>query len=172
MKGLARTLNVKTAKLVGGIPEEEQDPSGADAVMATPWRACDAAQRELLDLSSFTHVAIDEYDQIVSCGFASQLETIFCATEKTARYFVCQTAGVSEAGRKIEGLLRGRRGVEGHVSKFPSLEGKHQFYIDCDQDQWKVRECFAFGKSNTHGISMRSCATCLTNSASARCYCT
>ncbi len=115
MKSLARTLNVKT-KVIGRTPTDKlSDSAGADAVMATPWRACDAAQRELLDLSSFTHVAVDEYDQIVADGFAKGLETIFCATEMTVRYFVCQTIAVPEAGRKIDELLRGRRGVEGHL---------------------------------------------------------
>ncbi|PAP74468.1 hypothetical protein B1759_18805 [Rubrivirga sp. SAORIC476] len=78
-----RSLNVRTLPITGGQPYHKQTrrlQQGVDVVVATPGRLVDLLNQGLIDLSHVETVVLDEADEMLSMGFADDLETILQAT--------------------------------------------------------------------------------------------
>ena len=78
-----RALGVRTLPVYGGQPYHKQTrrlEQGVDIVVATPGRLVDLLDRGLVDLSGVETVVLDEADEMLSMGFADDLETILQAT--------------------------------------------------------------------------------------------
>ncbi|WP_420457179.1 DEAD/DEAH box helicase [Rubrivirga sp.] len=81
-----RALNVRTLPITGGQPYHKQTRrlrQGVDVVVATPGRLVDLLNQGLIDLSHVETVVLDEADEMLSMGFADDLETILQATPTT-----------------------------------------------------------------------------------------
>ena len=75
---------------------------GCDVVVATPGRAVDLLEREVLDLSAVDVVVLDEADEMLDLGFADELEAVLAQTPEDR-----QTVLVSATlPRRTEGLAR------------------------------------------------------------------
>ncbi len=78
-----RALNVRALPITGGQPYHKQTrrlQQGVDIVVATPGRLVDLLNQNLIDLSHVETVVLDEADEMLSMGFADDLETILQAT--------------------------------------------------------------------------------------------
>ena len=78
-----RALGVRTLPVYGGQAYHKQTrrlEQGVDIVVATPGRLVDLLDRGAIDLSGVEYVVLDEADEMLSMGFADDLETILGAT--------------------------------------------------------------------------------------------
>ena len=81
-----QALNIRTLPIYGGQPYHKQTrrlQQGVDIVVATPGRLVDLLNRGDVDLSAVETVVLDEADEMLSMGFADDLETILDATPGT-----------------------------------------------------------------------------------------
>ncbi|MEM1057371.1 MAG: DEAD/DEAH box helicase [Bacteroidota bacterium] len=78
-----RELGVRTLPIYGGQAYHKQTrrlEQGVDIVVATPGRLVDLLDRGAVDLSAVETVVLDEADEMLSMGFADDLETILQGT--------------------------------------------------------------------------------------------
>jgi len=78
-----RALDIRTLPIYGGQPYHKQTrrlEQGVDIVVATPGRLIDLMDRGAVDLSGVEFVVLDEADEMLSMGFADDLEAILGAT--------------------------------------------------------------------------------------------
>ena len=78
-----KALNVRVLPVYGGQPYHKQTrrlSQGVDVVVATPGRLVDLLNQNYIDLSSVETVVLDEADEMLSMGFADDLEAILEAT--------------------------------------------------------------------------------------------
>ena len=78
-----RALDIRTLPIYGGQPYHKQTrrlEQGVDIVVATPGRLIDLMDRGAVDLSTVEFVVLDEADEMLSMGFADDLEAILGAT--------------------------------------------------------------------------------------------
>ena len=76
-------LNIRTLPIYGGVAYHKQTRrirQGVDIVVATPGRLVDLLNQGLIDLSNVETVVLDEADEMLSMGFAEDLETILKTT--------------------------------------------------------------------------------------------
>ena len=78
-----KALNVRVLPVYGGQPYHKQTRrlnQGVDVVVATPGRLVDLLNQNYIDLSNVETVVLDEADEMLSMGFADDLELILQAT--------------------------------------------------------------------------------------------
>jgi len=78
-----KALNVRALPIYGGQPYHKQTrrlQQGVDVVVATPGRLVDLLNQGYIDLSNVETVILDEADEMLSMGFADDLEVILQAT--------------------------------------------------------------------------------------------
>jgi ATP-dependent RNA helicase DeaD len=78
-----QALGVRTLPITGGQPYHKQTRrlrQGVDVVVATPGRLVDLLNQGAIDLSAVETVVLDEADEMLSMGFADDLEAILAAT--------------------------------------------------------------------------------------------
>ncbi len=83
MFSYGKNLNMRTLPIYGGQAYHKQTrrlEQGVDIVVATPGRLVDLLDRRAIDLSGVEFVVLDEADEMLSMGFADDLETILGAT--------------------------------------------------------------------------------------------
>jgi len=74
-----KALDVRVLPIYGGQPYHKQTrriQQGVDVVVATPGRLVDLLDRREIDLSTVETVVLDEADEMLSMGFADDLERI------------------------------------------------------------------------------------------------
>ncbi|MEO0559136.1 MAG: DEAD/DEAH box helicase [Bacteroidota bacterium] len=100
-----KALNVRALPIYGGQPYHKQTrrlERGVDIVVATPGRLVDLLNQGLIDLSSVETVVLDEADEMLSMGFADDLEAILKATPET-RQTVLLSATLPARIRQLAG---------------------------------------------------------------------
>ncbi|OZC01664.1 DEAD/DEAH box helicase [Rubricoccus marinus] len=83
MFNYGKNLNMRTLPIYGGQAYHKQTrrlEQGVDIVVATPGRLVDLLDRRAIDLSGVEFVVLDEADEMLSMGFADDLETILGST--------------------------------------------------------------------------------------------
>lgn len=95
-----KTLGARVLPVYGGQPYHKQTSRlerGVDVVVGTPGRLIDLMTQGALDLSAVQVVVLDEADEMLSMGFAEDLETILDATpaeRQTALLSATMPAGI------------------------------------------------------------------------------
>ncbi|KAI1292817.1 putative ATP-dependent RNA helicase DDX23 [Halotydeus destructor] len=75
----AKTLEIRTVAIIGGISREEQGFKlrlGCEIVIATPGRLIDVLENRYLVLSRCTYVVLDEADRMIDMGFEPDVQKI------------------------------------------------------------------------------------------------
>lgn len=75
----AKTLDIRTALIIGGVSREDQSRnlrSGVEIVIATPGRLIDLLESRYLVLSRCTYVVLDEADKMIDMGFEPDVQKI------------------------------------------------------------------------------------------------
>ncbi|WP_412067081.1 DEAD/DEAH box helicase [Rubrivirga sp. IMCC43871] len=78
-----KALDIRVLPVYGGQPYHKQTrrlQQGVDVVVATPGRLVDLINQQYIDLSAVETVVLDEADEMLSMGFADDLELILKAT--------------------------------------------------------------------------------------------
>ncbi|KAH8073536.1 helicase [Aureococcus anophagefferens] len=109
---LAQTHGLSTTCFHGGVsygPQENALRRGVDVLVATVGRVIDHIDRGNLDLSDAYHVVLDEADEMLSMGFADDVERIFseCPAGKArgGSRAARSARDRSENGFDLDGLL-------------------------------------------------------------------
>lgn len=79
LSSICRIHGLKVTTIYGGVSTEQQVnalQAGVDIVVATPGRALDHITRKSLDLSTISHVVLDEGDTMLEMGFQKHVEVI------------------------------------------------------------------------------------------------
>ena len=100
-----QALGVRALPIYGGQPYHKQTRrlrQGVDIVVATPGRLVDLLNQGLIDLSQVETVVLDEADEMLSMGFADDLEAILKATP-TERQTAVLSATLPSRIRQIAG---------------------------------------------------------------------
>lgn len=100
-----KKLNVRALPIYGGQAYHKQTrrlEQGVDIVVATPGRLVDLLDRRLIDLSNVEVAVLDEADEMLSMGFAEDLETILKTTPDT-RQTALLSATMPAAMKRIAG---------------------------------------------------------------------
>ena len=100
-----KALGVRALPIYGGQAYHKQTrrlEQGVDLVVATPGRLVDLLDRGLVDLSNVEMVVLDEADEMLSMGFAEDLETILKRTPE-ARQTALLSATMPPAMKRIAG---------------------------------------------------------------------
>jgi len=100
LKLLAETHGFSTICFHGGVsygPQEGALRRGVDVLVATVGRVIDHIDRGNLDLSSAYHVVLDEADEMLSMGFADDVERIFGECPAGARQGVGRAKSASRS---------------------------------------------------------------------------
>jgi ATP-dependent RNA helicase DeaD len=82
----SRLLGVRVIAVYGGQaygPQIKQIKSGVEIIVGTPGRLMDLMNKNILDISHVRTVVLDEADEMLSMGFAEDIETILAATPST-----------------------------------------------------------------------------------------
>jgi ATP-dependent RNA helicase DeaD len=81
LEWLGKHLKIVTVYGGTGYSKQHMDLSrGSDVVVATPGRAIDYLERDVLDLSRVEVVVLDEADEMLSMGFEEDVEKLLSAT--------------------------------------------------------------------------------------------
>ncbi|NLE49274.1 MAG: DEAD/DEAH box helicase, partial [Sandaracinaceae bacterium] len=76
---LGKGLGIRTAAIYGGAPMEKQVDEirrGAEIISGTPGRVLDHIKRGTLDVKNLRVLVLDEADEMLSMGFAKELNAI------------------------------------------------------------------------------------------------
>jgi ATP-dependent RNA helicase RhlE len=78
LAAVARSKSLRVASVYGGVPLRGQaaEARRAHALVATPGRLEDLAQRKLIDLSAIRILVLDEADRMLDLGFKPQVDRI------------------------------------------------------------------------------------------------
>lgn len=82
---VAGALGLKTAVLIGGVPQMRQVKAlkaQPHIVIATPGRLVDLMDQKLISLSNVSIIALDEADRMLDIGFMPQIKKIFATIPK------------------------------------------------------------------------------------------
>lgn len=79
---------------------------GTDVVVATPGRALDYLQRNILDLSRVEIAVLDEADEMLSMGFEEEVETLLAATPGERQTMLFSATMPAWAKRLSQGHLK------------------------------------------------------------------
>lgn len=72
----AKTLDIKTALIIGGVERGLQTRGGVEIVIATPGRLIHVLSERHLVLSRCSYVVLDEADRMIDMGFEPQVQEI------------------------------------------------------------------------------------------------
>lgn len=103
---LCETHGFSSTCFHGGVsytPQERAIQRGVDVLVATVGRVIDHLERGTLDLKDTYHIVLDESDEMLSMGFADDVERIF---------------SYCPAGERVSGKKRGGRGAPAKESDF------------------------------------------------------
>ncbi len=143
MMAVGNQLGVECELFTGGITFGPLCVSReADAVLATPIRLFDMVARMGVDLRTFTIVAIDEYDDFEGRDSAEVVAQILASVKSDARFWICQSTGTGSQCAQLEKILRSRKGVVARLPPPPTLDDKNHFFVNCDQEEFKVMVLF------------------------------
>ena len=98
-----QSLGIRTLPIYGGQAYHKQTKriqQGVDVVVATPGRLVDLINQRSIDLSSVETVVLDEADEMLSMGFAEDLEAIL-STTPTERQTALLSATMPASIRRI-----------------------------------------------------------------------
>lgn len=105
LEPLAKSLNMFTLALVGGVPQRRQVlalKKGVDIVVATPGRLEDLQNQGHLDLDNIRIITVDEADEMCDMGFIEPLERIMGSVRQDAQHMLFSATLDGEVGRLVD----------------------------------------------------------------------
>lgn len=140
MRALGDYLGVKCHACVGGTSVREDArilQAGVHVVVGTPGRVYDMLRRRALRADNIRMFALDEADEMLSRGFKDQIYDIFQLLPPKIQ------VGVFSATLPPEALEITRKFMDKPVRILVkrdelTLEGIKQFYVDVDQEEYKL----------------------------------
>jgi translation initiation factor 4A len=145
-EGIAKYLQLRQRVCVGGTSVREDIQAferGIDIVIGTPGRIIDLLRRGTLCTESLGVFILDEADEMLKqtharggCGFQEDIRTIFEFLPTTVQVVVVSATLPPEILEVTTKFMRDPIRILVNAEEL-TLEGITQFYVDCDQEEYK-----------------------------------
>ena len=133
-------MNIKVCTCIGGksvrenIQELEQKPH---IVVGTPGRVKDMISRKHLDTSKIKFFCIDEADEMLSFGFKDQIYEVFKFLPDETQIAIFSATMPPDVLEVTHQFMENPAKILVKKEAL-TLEGIRQFFIDVQEDQWKL----------------------------------
>ena len=108
-------LSLRQATIYGGVNQKSQVKTmskGVDILIATPGRLLDLMQQGHVDLSSVTHLILDEADRMLDMGFINDIKKIIAKIPKKRHTLLFSATMPDSIGKLANSLLNDPKTVE------------------------------------------------------------
>jgi len=140
VSSLGEYLEARAYACVGGTRIEtdlEALENGVQIIVGTPGRVLDLLQREALDPSNIISLVLDEADEMLSHGFKDQIYDIYQYLPPEAQVCLFSATMPAEALDITQNFMKSPLRILVKQEEL-TLEGIRQFYINCEQENWKL----------------------------------
>ncbi len=133
---LAAGTGIRTAVVVGGMDENRQlraIRAGAQIIVATPGRLCDFLDRRLVNLSSVSHLVLDEADRMLDMGFLPSIKMILKEVPAARQTMLFSATVEKSVAHLIESHVKNPvRIAIGAATKPVDLVNLHVYEVEAD----------------------------------------
>jgi translation initiation factor 4A len=139
-QSLSSFMNVRTYSCMGGksIPHDiRMFRTGVHIVIGTPGRVLDMSRRNFLKMDHLRSFIIDEADEMFSIGFKEQLFDIIDVIPDSCQIGLFSATMNSSMLRLAEDFMKDPVHIR-ILHEEITLEGIHQYYVDVEQEEWKL----------------------------------
>ena len=129
---LGKGLGIRTAAIYGGAPMEKQVDEirrGAEIISGTPGRVLDHIKRGTLDVKNLRVLVLDEADEMLSMGFAKELNAIMKELPSKRQNFLLSATTEGPVKRMAERHLRAPELIELSGDAVGALGVSHFVYL-------------------------------------------
>ncbi|WP_228281181.1 DEAD/DEAH box helicase [Malaciobacter pacificus] len=147
---LGKYLDIKNTTIFGGVSLKDQEKkiaNGLDIVVATTGRLMEHLRNNTIDLSSITHVVIDEVDTILAMGFLEDLEAILPNVGPN-RQIMMFSATLNQNVKKLAKEFLNDPAVVEVVNQRSSVDIIEQRVIEVDPNQKAPLLSYLIGSQN------------------------
>ena len=141
-KSLSEYMNIKIHACVGGtiVRDDIQTlrDGGAQIVIGTPGRVYDMLSRGALRSTYLKLMILDEADQMLDRGFKEQIREIFRLGMPSTMQVALFSATMTSEALEITQKLMQNPAIILVKREELTLEGIKQFYINLEQEKWKL----------------------------------
>jgi len=140
VKSIGDFLKVTSHACVGGTSVREDIAllrKGVQIVVGTPGRVFDMISKEALNPKHLLMFVLDEADEMLSRGFRDQIYDIFQYLPTSMQVCLFSATMPQEALEISEKFMRNPVNILVKKEEV-TLEGIKQFYIDVEQENWKL----------------------------------
>ena len=142
---------LKISLSIGGTPVSEnisEIKSGCQLVIGTPGRVFDMLKRNVIETVFVRTLVIDEADEMLSSGFIEQIKDILVSIPKDAQIVLVSATMPIEVLELTTKFMNSPRKILVKQEEL-TLEGISQYYINVEQEQWKIDVIMDLYKSLT-----------------------
>jgi translation initiation factor 4A len=111
--------------------------TGVHIVIGTPGRVLDMSRRNFLKMDHLRSFIIDEADEMFSIGFKEQLFDIIDVIPDSCQIGLFSATMNSSMLRLAEDFMKDPVHIR-ILHEEITLEGIHQYYVDVEQEEWKL----------------------------------
>jgi len=136
--------NLKICTCIGGIKTNFYELKNAQIIVGTPGRIFDVISNKNLNVSNLRMFVLDEADEMLSAGFAEQVQEIFTLINETSSNFqkIILSATLSPDIIEItENFMNNPMQILVKNDEL-TLEGIKQYYINVDKEEWKIETLY------------------------------
>ena len=131
---------LKVSLSIGGTQVSEnisEIKSGCQLVIGTPGRVFDMLKRNVIEPDFIRTLVIDEADEMLSSGFLEQIHDILVTIPKDAQIILVSATMPTEVLDITNKFMNNPRKILVKQEEL-TLEGISQYYINVEQEQWKI----------------------------------
>lgn len=137
---LGEFMNVTCHACIGGTSlEADMDAlrSGAQVVVGTPGRVLDVIQRRILDTRDIKMFVLDEADEMLSRGFKEQIYHVYTVLPEEFQIVLMSATMPPEVLSVTKFFMKNPVTILVKKDEL-TLEGIKQFFIDVNEEQYKI----------------------------------
>lgn len=134
LKKLKMSLSIGGTLVSENISEIK---NGCQLVIGTPGRVFDMLKRNVIEPNNIKTLVIDEADEMLSSGFLEQIHDILITIPKEAQIILVSATMPVEVLDITSKFMNNPRKILVKQDQL-TLDGISQFYIDVQQEQWKI----------------------------------
>ena len=137
---LSDAMTIRCHVCIGGKSIQEDHRAlrqGCHVVVGTPGRVLDLMERNMLITKDITCVVMDEADEIMSIGFADQIQSILQNMPNEVQLVLFSATMSSDMIRLTERFMRNPARIFVKQEEV-TLEGIRQYYINVEKEEWKL----------------------------------
>jgi ATP-dependent RNA helicase DeaD len=139
LKSYATKLNVRIAAVYGGASIDTQIKQlkrGCDIVVGTPGRTLDLVKRNKLNLNNVQWLVLDEADEMLSMGFAEDMDAILATTPDTKRTLLFSATMPKDMVRMAKKYMHNPKEISAGSKQEANTDVHHIYYRIKSRDRY------------------------------------